>query len=113
MMRFVTAALLALASSPAFGAGDCWPIDHELRDFDRAGGSQPVFLEGAARDRAAVLYNRHPPQTDEAWDVVFMGDLPRGRAVLAVGRGREICGRIFLDPGEHRAVMRAILGEPV
>ena len=111
--RFLVAAALTLASILPVSAQSCKSVDADLADFEGAGGSDHEFLTGEERARAVAIYNATPPQSDESFDIVFIGRLPNGVGVVAYGKGGEICIRAAMPAGVFARFIETIRGRAI
>jgi len=111
--RFIVGAALLLASILPVSAQDCRSVDADLADFESVGGSDHEFLTGEERAKAVAIYNATPPQSDEDFDIVFIGRLPNGLGVVAFGRGGEICVRAAMPPAAFAKFMESIRGRGI
>ncbi len=111
--RSIGAALLLLASILPVSAQSCRSVDADLADFESVGGSDHEFLTGDERAKAVALYNATPPESDENFDIVFIGRLPSGAGVVAFGSGGEICVRAAMPPGVFARFIESIRGRSI
>jgi hypothetical protein len=121
-MRKFLLALIALVcfSVPAVAQSqDCIPVNADLKIFESAGGTNPEYLEGRSKSLALQFFEEElpvpvgqiPPHLISQI-IVFMGDFPDGRGVLAAGIEGQICSRKII-PAEHfQRVKTMILGQP-
>lgn len=111
--RFLVAATLLLASILPVSAQGCRSVDADLADFESVGGSDHEFLTGQEKAKAIAIYNAEPPQTNEDFDIVFIGRLPNGLGVVAYGKNGEICIRAAMPPAAFAKFMESIRGRGI
>jgi hypothetical protein len=109
----VAAAMLCASIFPVSAQQACRSVDADLAEFEGVGGFDHEFLQGPERERAVAVYNASPPQSDDRFEIVFIGRLPGGFGALALGNNGEICTRAILPPDEFAKFLRAVKGQAI
>lgn len=117
MKRSLIGAALSLAlfatcsTAPAIAQSNCRSVDADLADFDVAGGTNHAFLAGDEKKRAIDFINAIPPETNETFEIVFIGILPNGIGAVGLGDKGQICQHIGLPPELFAKFLRAVKGQ--
>jgi hypothetical protein len=109
MIRFFSAAIVALFLASPATAQTCTPVDQVTALLDAQGVRYSV-LDGPHTLRAAALADEATGSEPSGWTVVLIAVGPDGEAFMLLGREGAICTRLNLPFEAVKDVLRRVYG---